>query len=163
MLLTCPSCSDVFEVAEENLGARGGAVLQCPKCGKLVAIRDAALASPSPDATVPFDSGTRAPGDGKKRSAQVLVLDGPGQGEIFLLKERVTTIGGPGGRADVKLRDDKVADAHATIDWDGATFQVRVIAPHDLTVAGKQVAEATLRGQSVFKVGRTKLMLTVSS
>jgi predicted Zn finger-like uncharacterized protein len=163
MLLTCPSCSDVFEVAEENLGPRGGAVFQCPRCGKLVAIRDATVAGPSPDATVPFDSGTRAPGDGKKRSAQVLVLDGPGQGEIFLLRERVTTVGGFKGRADVKLRDPKVADSHATIDWDGATFRVRVIAPHDLVIGGKQVAEPTLRGQSVFKVGDTKLMLTVSA
>lgn len=163
MLLTCPSCSDVFEVAEENLGPRGGAVFQCPRCGKLVSIRDTAITAPSPEATVPFDSGTRAPGDGRKRSAQILVLDGPGQGEIYPVRERVTTIGGANGRADVKLRDPKVADMHASIDWDGATFKVRVVAPHDLVVGGKSVSDATLRGQSVLKIGDTKLMLTVSS
>lgn len=163
MIIACPSCSDTFDVSENQLSARAGANVQCPRCSRLVAVRDTSFGAPSPDATIPFDSGTRAPSDDIRTNAQLLILDGPGQGEIFRLTKPITTLGGPKGRADIKLPDGEVADTHATIEWDKIEFRVRVVAPNDLAIGGKQVADARLRGQSVFKVGKTKLMLTVTA
>ncbi len=85
-----------------------------------------------------------------------------GDKKVTQLYKNLTSVGSS-EECDVWIRDDdKVADTHATIVFDGRTFSVKSSARwHAVLINGKRRKSATLQHRDVVRLGNTELVVSL--
>jgi hypothetical protein len=174
MSASCPSCKETFPLSAEQ---RGKATVACPRCGRVVVLRDAVgpaattdpgtepALEPARPAELPTQIGvasqTLSLPQGKRVS--LAVLSGARRGEAFVLERPRLTLGRSGGGADLELPDPDVSRSHAALECHGARIVLRDLGSRNGTfVAEERVSQRELTDRSEFRVGGTTFLLLVA-
>jgi len=175
MHLTCPSCSDVFEVDDEQMGVKS--TWPCPRCARIVIARDAAVVPVSGDHTVPLDPGTERAAEARTEVAgrgvglslprgkrvSFAVTEGPAAGTVLRVVRPRMVLGREGGEADLPLADGQVSGTHAAIECRGGSFTLKDLGSRNGTFVGdRRIDTAPLEPGTEIRLGSTRLVLVVA-
>ncbi len=179
MPIACPSCGHAFDLAPEAGAVKATAL--CPKCGRVVVVRDASLLRPNGElGTVPFDPGTAAALEPLEAEATAIggrgavglppgkrislaVLSGPQTGEVLPITRPRVTLGRAGGNADLQFDDSEMSRSHAALEWAGGGAIVRDLGSTNGSFVNEQkVTSQALEDKSEFRLGHTRLLLVIT-
>jgi pSer/pThr/pTyr-binding forkhead associated (FHA) protein len=127
--------------------------------------------APSAESEAPPADGTiragSAPGlalpAGKRVS--LAILEGPRQGERFVLARPKTVIGRAGGgvRAEIEIADPETSRGHAAVECYGTRVLLRDLESTNGTWVGdRRIELVELENHGEFRLGRTRFMLIVT-
>ena len=155
---------------EDVNDAAAGRPLRHHKASTPTRGREAAPARAAPPAEDPSDGTIRAgstPGlalpAGKRVS--LAILEGPRQGERFVLARPKVVIGRAGGGvgADIEVDDPETSRGHVAVECYGTRVLLKDLESTNGTwVAEKRVRQAELQNHDDFRIGRTRFMLIVT-
>jgi pSer/pThr/pTyr-binding forkhead associated (FHA) protein len=174
--LRCPSCHETFPLPA---GAEGRSTVACPRCARVVVVRDAGdgAGAPAADPSTEPHLEPLAPAEqptqigvasqtlslprGKRVS--VAVLSGPRKGDVFVLERPRLALGREGGGADVAVPDPDVSRSHAALECHGPRIVLRDLDSRNGTfVGGDRVTQREVEDRTEFRLGGTTFMLLVA-
>jgi len=179
MVVRCRSCNESFEPPPE---AAGRSTVSCPRCGRVVIVRESTIVggvpsgplddpgteplleplSPAEEPTrIGVASQTLSLPPGKRVS--VVVLSGPRKGEVNVLQRPRLTIGSAGAGTDVEVPDPEVSRDHAAVECHGSRVVLRDLGSRSGTFLGdERVTQRDVESGSEFRLGGTTFLLLVS-
>lgn len=167
MMIQCPECQTRYRLEAKQFAGQPKLRLRCTKCAAIFEATAASTNKPAPvvsssdrlqDATVLSRKGGQLPDD---KSIALSVLQGPQKGKVFAITKPNVVLGRAG--SDIVVDDTEISRKHCALEIHGTTSTlVDLDSTNGTFVDDKKIQSQQLEHMSVFRIGSTTLMFTVT-
>lgn len=177
MQTTCGQCGTRYMLNDEHLAGHTRVQFRCAKCGHTTLVEVAkhpdrtVPTTPLPDfargsapsiaATMVSDyQGLSLPAE---KTITVTVLSGPDRGLAYTMSKPRVVLGRAGGDADIGLNDPEISRWHCALEARDDVVSLRDLDSTNGTYFDEErVRAAMLRHESEFRIGSSKMLITIT-